>query len=111
MLSAGGHPTVAFCAWNKTCEGVFEVGRLLIEAKAALPHGEFTAMVEAELPFVPQTARKLVAIAQDERLHAHVRVCPPRDGQLARAGSASAYACGNNRPSSRSRCVFMLRAR
>lgn len=26
-------------AWNKTRDGIFEVGRLLIEAKAALPHG------------------------------------------------------------------------
>jgi hypothetical protein len=36
---------------HREITGIFEVGQLLIEAKAALPHGEFTAMVEGELPF------------------------------------------------------------
>jgi N6-adenosine-specific RNA methylase IME4 len=52
---------------------------LIIEAKAALPHGEFEAMVARDLPFGPQTARKLMAIARDSRVtnRAHARVLPP----------------------------------
>lgn len=55
-------------AWNKSREGVLEVGRLLTEAKAALPHGQFTKMVEGELPFGERTAQRLMAIAGDLRL-------------------------------------------
>ena len=38
--------------------GMIEIGKLLIEAKAALPHGEFTKMVECDLPFAPRTAQR-----------------------------------------------------
>lgn len=66
-------------AWQKSVDGIIEVGRLLIEAKEALPHGEFIAMVESELPFREHTARRLMAIARDERLSngAHGLVLPP----------------------------------
>jgi N6-adenosine-specific RNA methylase IME4 len=72
-------------AWNQTREGIIEVGRLITDAKAALPHGEFSMMIERELPFSPQTARKLMGISNDKRLtnHAHVRVLPPAWGTLA----------------------------
>jgi N6-adenosine-specific RNA methylase IME4 len=55
-------------AWNKSREAIFEVGRLLIEAKDALPHGSFEAMVESELPFGSRTAQMLMRISTDERL-------------------------------------------
>ncbi|WP_455182961.1 DUF3102 domain-containing protein [Azospirillum palustre] len=39
------------------------VGRCLNEAKAALLHGEYEAMVATDLPFSTSTARKLREIA------------------------------------------------
>jgi hypothetical protein len=59
-------------------------GRLLIQAKAALPHGEFGAMCERELPFSTQTAQKLMAISGDARIAnpAHVRLLPSSWGTL-----------------------------
>ena len=41
-------------------------------------------MIEADLPFSPQTARKLMAVANHPVLsnHAHVRVLPPSWGTL-----------------------------
>lgn len=63
-------------AWIEARERFIGVGRRLIKAKAALPHGEYQKMIEAELPFDASVARKLVAIAKDGRLtkraHAHV---------------------------------------
>lgn len=66
-------------AWQKSVEGILETGRLLIEAKAALPHGSFLKMVEEELPFKENTARRLMAIASDTRLsnRAHAPDLPP----------------------------------
>lgn len=43
-------------------------GTLLVEAKTALPHGDFQAMVESELPFGQRTAQRLMAMAGDERI-------------------------------------------
>ena len=71
-------------AWRSAVTGVMETGRLLAEAKAALPHGAFTAMIEADLPFKPSTAQRLMRIAADERLSnpAHVQHLPPHWGTL-----------------------------
>lgn len=71
-------------AWNKTREGIFEVGRLLIDAKAALPHGEFLLMVENDLPFKGRTAQSLMAVARDERLlnAQHIAHLPTSWGSL-----------------------------
>lgn len=55
-------------AWQKTVEAIFEVGQLLCEAKAALPHGEFEAMVEKSCPFNIRTAQRLMQIASNEVL-------------------------------------------
>jgi hypothetical protein len=55
-------------AWRSSIEAVFECGRLLIAAKDALDHGEFTKMVEHDLPFGERTAQRLMAIARDTRL-------------------------------------------
>jgi N6-adenosine-specific RNA methylase IME4 len=53
---------------RRTVEAIIETGRLLIRAKVLLPHGEFEAMVESDLPFGPRSARMLMAIADDPRL-------------------------------------------
>lgn len=55
-------------AWRSTLAGVFDAGRLLAEAKEDLPHGDFTRMIERDLPFGPRSAQMLMAIANDERL-------------------------------------------
>jgi N6-adenosine-specific RNA methylase IME4 len=71
-------------AWRSTVEGIFAVGRLLSEAKDELAHGDFEAMIEADLPFKPSTARRLMIISSDERLsnRAHVHALPPHWGTL-----------------------------
>lgn len=53
--------------------------RRLIEAKQVLPHGDFGAMIESDLPFGEATARKLMAIADDRRLsnRSQWNVLPP----------------------------------
>jgi hypothetical protein len=51
-------------ATRKTVEAMIEVGKLLIEAKAKLKHGEFIAMVRTDLPFKERTAQRLMAIAK-----------------------------------------------
>ena len=50
-------------ACQKSVEAILETGRLLIEAKAALPHGAFDAMVRDQLPFSIRTAQMLMAVA------------------------------------------------
>ena len=55
-------------AWQKTVSGVIETGQLLIEAKAALPHGQFQHLVKELCPFSRFTANKLMAIAQHPEL-------------------------------------------
>ncbi len=74
---------IARC-WRKSLDAIFEVGRLLIMAKERLPHGEFEAMVESNLPFGPRHARRLMAIAEDPKLsnRTHVSVLPPTVGTL-----------------------------
>lgn len=49
--------------WSNALEATIAVGRRLNEAKAALPHGEYEAMVASDLPFSTSTARKLREIA------------------------------------------------
>ena len=55
-------------ATRKTVEAMIETGRLLLEAKESLGHGEFLAMVRADLPFGPRTAQRLMGIARNQRL-------------------------------------------
>ena len=45
--------------WNRAQGAFLEIGRLLIKAKDLLPHGEYVAAVEAELPFSSRTAYQL----------------------------------------------------
>jgi hypothetical protein len=70
--------------WRASVEAILEVGRLLIAAKEALPHGQFGPMIKSELPFTESTAQRLMTIAADQRLSnpAHVQHLPPSWGTL-----------------------------
>lgn len=70
--------------WRKSVESVIATGRLLIEAKAALKHGQFGDMCERLLPFSIDTAQRLMAIARDNRLTdpALSKLLPPSWGTL-----------------------------
>ena len=65
-------------AWRRSLEAVIETGRLLIDAKSRLKHGQWQAMIETQLDFSADTAQRLMAIARDERLTnpAHARFLP-----------------------------------
>jgi hypothetical protein len=54
--------------WQASVKAILEVGRLLSEAKAALPHGAFGAMIESDLPFTARTAQMLMAISADPQI-------------------------------------------
>jgi N6-adenosine-specific RNA methylase IME4 len=58
-------------AWLISLGAIIETGRLLVEAKEGpdrLRHGEFIAMVNADLPFGRRTASMLMAVARDPRI-------------------------------------------
>jgi hypothetical protein len=65
--------------WQKGVEAILETGRLLIEAKAALDHGQFKAMVQLKLPFTPRTAQRLMEIARNPVISnaTHASLLPP----------------------------------
>ena len=69
---------------KQTIEGIFKMGDMLIAAKDELPHGEFTAMIDGDLPFDASTAQRLMKIALDPRLRkaARVQVLPMAWGTL-----------------------------
>ena len=48
--------------WRKSVEAIVETGRLLVEAKAAVSHGEWGDLIE-QLPFSHRTANYLMQIA------------------------------------------------
>lgn len=70
--------------WRQSVEAIFMAGRLIAEAKAALPHGEFRTMCKDKLPFGKRKAEMLMAIAADVRLSNAQRVAllPPNWGAL-----------------------------
>lgn len=45
--------------WHRAQDAFLDIGRLLIKAKDMLPHGEYVAAVEMELPFSVRTAYQL----------------------------------------------------
>jgi N6-adenosine-specific RNA methylase IME4 len=55
-------------AWQRSLAGVLDAGRALIEAKAALDHGEFMAMIDNELPFGVNMVGRLMKIARNPEL-------------------------------------------
>jgi len=69
-------------AWRKTIEGVFETGRLIVAAEAAMPPEQFQYLVKNSLLFDRTTAWRLKAIAKDQRLVAHVQQLPASWGTL-----------------------------
>jgi Protein of unknown function (DUF3102) len=84
VSEAGAWVSRITAVWQQSVQAIIEVGRLLIAAKAALPHGEFGKMIASDLPFSDSTARKLMAIAADKKLsnREHVNVLPPSWGTL-----------------------------
>jgi N6-adenosine-specific RNA methylase IME4 len=69
---------------QRTLEAIVEAGALLIQAKENLPHGDLEGMIERDLPFGPRHARRLMAIASDQRIanRTHVSVLPEAVGTL-----------------------------
>ncbi|MGO9236659.1 MAG: DUF3102 domain-containing protein [Methylocella sp.] len=65
-------------AWQKTVSNIIETGQALIDAKADLPHGTFTNMIEDDLAFGPRAAERLMAIASHPALSnpTHASVLP-----------------------------------
>jgi hypothetical protein len=63
-------------AWHRSVAGIFEAGRLLIEAKAQIEPGHFQEMIRNELPFVPSVARRLMQIARHEILLENMKSLP-----------------------------------
>jgi hypothetical protein len=58
------HVELITSAFRKIVESRIETGRRIIAAKGGLPHEEFTAMVEEDLPFGSGEAQMLMAVAQ-----------------------------------------------
>jgi hypothetical protein len=54
-------------AWRKAATAYIDIGNMLIESKAATPHGEWIDLL-GKLDFDKRTAQKLMEIARDERL-------------------------------------------
>lgn len=71
-------------AVQSSLTGILQAGQLLVEAKAALPHGDFAAMIESSLPFSARTAQRFMAISSDRRLTnaTHASLLPPAWGTL-----------------------------
>jgi hypothetical protein len=71
-------------AWQKSTTAIIETGRLLIQAKDSLEHGQWLEMVRAELPFTGRTAQRLMAIASNPVIAnaAHASLLPPSWGTL-----------------------------
>jgi N6-adenosine-specific RNA methylase IME4 len=55
-------------AWQSSFDGIMECGRLLVEAKEQLDHGQWLQLIDSQLPFKANTAQRLMKIATDERL-------------------------------------------
>lgn len=73
-MTSKGHNRRAFWAdkihttWKDSVDAICAVGRLLIDAKADLPHGQFEKMVEADLSISVRTVQRLMEIGRDERI-------------------------------------------
>lgn len=68
LTSAQDWAILISAAMRDSVAAIIRTGDLLAQAKAALPHGEFTAMVEDGLSLNIRTAQKFMAIAADPRL-------------------------------------------
>ena len=54
--------------FEDSLHAILDVGNMLIQAKAALSHGDFEPMCKEDLPFTPRTAQRLMAVARCRRL-------------------------------------------
>ena len=54
--------------WRKSIEGIIQTGRDLIAAKGEVLKGEFSKMIDADLPFGRTTARALMKIARSKAI-------------------------------------------
>jgi len=72
-------------AWQKTVSDFVATGQALKDAKAGLPHGDFTNMVDDGLPFSARVAEYLMAIASNPALAnpKHASVLPASWATLA----------------------------
>lgn len=70
--------------WHRSREGIIAIGLALVQAKKDLDFGEFTAMIDSDLPFGPDNARRFMRIATDPRLsnHATAHVLPGTAGAM-----------------------------
>jgi N6-adenosine-specific RNA methylase IME4 len=65
-------------AWNRAFAAIIETGRLLLHAKAALPHGEWGKLFDRRLlPFDRRAAQCLMQIASDPRMRTNGSHLPP----------------------------------
>jgi hypothetical protein len=71
-------------AWQKAVASIINTGKLVIEAKTVLPHGQFQKMIKEKLPFGQRTAEMLMAIAVNPVLSnpKFVSQLPPSWGSL-----------------------------
>src|SRR4051812_26189829 len=78
-------------AYQKTVEAVFEIGRLLIQARDDLPDGEFQRMVARDLPFKARWARMYMEVARSPFLskRQYTAVLPSSVETLALLGKLS----------------------
>ena len=83
-LEASKWSRLICAAWQKSTTAIIETGRLLIQAKDSLEHGQWLDMVRAELPFAERTAQRLMAIASNPVIAnaAHVSLLPASWGTL-----------------------------
>ena len=80
LVSADDFASAIAERWQDSVLAIIDVGKLLLGAKAALPHGRFEVMVESDkVPFGTSTARRLMAVAEHSILskRAHAHVLPP----------------------------------
>lgn len=70
--------------WQDSVEAIIDVGRLLMQAKEDLSHGEFIPMCRDKLPFGENTALRLMRIAGNPFISnaAHVQHLPASWGTL-----------------------------
>jgi hypothetical protein len=69
-------------AWQKQAGAIIEVGRLLLHAKQELTRDGFEGLLRLKLPFDSSVARKLMLIAENQTICAHVHKLPPSWGTL-----------------------------
>src|SRR5690348_15538977 len=81
VLTAAEYAERITVCWQKSVANVIEAGRLLTEAKARLPHGQFSKL---KLPFSDRTAQMLMRIAAHPVLAdpKHVSCLPASWGTL-----------------------------